>query len=120
MVAAPEAWGSVWDEGRFGGMARARVLGVEAVVAASGGSRLLGLAYLDRELAPAGLLIPRCRCVHTVGMRFALDLLFLDGDGAMIERRAGVAPRRLAFCGKASAVLEIPSPQGGEIAGPLP
>ena len=32
---------------------------------------------LDRHRAPEGLLIPRCRSVHTYGMRFPLDLLFL-------------------------------------------
>jgi uncharacterized membrane protein (UPF0127 family) len=96
------------------------VLGWEALVATSWRSRLLGLAHLDLEAAPAGLLIPRCRCVHTFGMRFALDVLFLDEAGAVVERRLAVPPRRHASCGKASAVLEIPTGKGGEIERLLP
>lgn len=110
----------MWDEGRFRGLGRERVLGLQVVVATSRRSRLLGLAHLCPEAAPAGLLIPRCRCVHTFGMRFALDLYFLDEEGVLVERRLAVPPRRLAICGKASAVLEIPAGEGGEIAARFP
>ena len=83
-------------------------------------ARLLGLAALDREEAGGGLLIPRCSSVHTFGMRFALDLYFLDGEGAVVSTRFAVAPKRFAFCRSASAVLELPAGMGGEIATPLP
>jgi len=82
--------------------------------------RLLGLSRLDREETGGGLLIPRCSSVHTFGMRFALDLYFLDGEGRVILIRRDIAPRRFASCRRASAVLEIPSAQGGEIAPPFP
>lgn len=72
-------------------------------------ARLLGLAHLDRGEAGAGLLIPRCFCVHTFGMRFALDLVFLDGEGRVVSLRRAVRPRRLAFDRRASAVLELPA-----------
>jgi len=70
---------------------------------------LLGLAQLDRRLAGTGLLIPRCSSVHTFGMRFALDLVFLDRDGRPCSVRRAVAPRRLAWDRRASAVLELPA-----------
>ena len=73
-------------------------------------SRLLGLALLSREGAGTGLLIPRCRSVHTLGMRFRLDLLFLDADGRVIELRRVVPPGRFVRCPGAVAVLELPSP----------
>lgn len=73
-------------------------------------ARLLGLALLDRSEAGEGLLIPRCRGVHTFGMRFALGLVFLDAGGMVIELRRSVPPRRLARCSGARAVLELPSP----------
>ncbi|MDX6588852.1 MAG: uncharacterized protein QOI84_126 [Solirubrobacterales bacterium] len=72
--------------------------------------RLLGLARLDRDEAGPGLLIPRCAAVHTFGMRFPLDLVFLDRDGREIGRRRGVPPRRFVRQHGAAAVLEIPSP----------
>jgi hypothetical protein len=47
-------------------------------------------------------------------MRFALDLVFLDGDGHELAIHRAVPPRRLAWRRGAAAVLEIPSPEGGE------
>jgi uncharacterized protein len=82
-------------------------------------ARLLGLSWLDRGQAGAGLLIPRCSSVHTFGMRFALDLTFLDRDGNPLATRRSVPPRRLAWQRGAAAVLELPSPAGGESRGPL-
>jgi uncharacterized membrane protein (UPF0127 family) len=86
------------------------VLGLEIPVATGLGSRLLGLAGLDREEAGPGLLIPRCSSVHTFGMRFALDLVFLDRDGRPCSVREAVPPRRLASDRRASAVLELLAP----------
>jgi uncharacterized membrane protein (UPF0127 family) len=71
--------------------------------------RLLGLAFLDRPPARVGLLLPRTRAVHTFGMRFALDLVWLDADGRAVRVDRGVPPRRLAACRQAAAVLETPS-----------
>jgi uncharacterized membrane protein (UPF0127 family) len=95
---------------RFAGLPRERILGFTVPVATTRRARLLGLAFLERWEAGEGLLIPRCRGVHTFGMRFALDLVFLDGTGRVIELRRSVPPRRLARCGGASAVLELPAP----------
>jgi uncharacterized protein len=91
------------------------VLGREVRVARGPRVRFLGLACLAREEAGAGLLIPSCSSVHTFGMRFPLDLYFLGRQGEMVAVRKGVPPRRLAFCGRARAVLEVPAEEGGEI-----
>lgn len=90
------------------------MLGREVQVAVDFRARLLGLAGLRREAAGAGLLIPRCRSVHTFGMRFALDLVFLDGDGRVLAVRREVPPRRLAWHRRAGAVLELPAGEGGD------
>ncbi len=79
-------------------------------------TRLLGLAMLSREQAGAGLLIPRCSSVHTFGMRFALDLVFLDERGAPLAVHRDVRPRRLVRHRSAVAVLELPAGKGGEFA----
>jgi uncharacterized membrane protein (UPF0127 family) len=96
------------------------IVGRDVRVARGRCARLLGLSRLNREEAGGGLLIPRCSSVHTFGMRFALDLYFLDGGGRPVLVRRHVPPRRLASCRRASAVLEIPSAEGGEIAPPFP
>lgn len=72
-------------------------------------ARLLGLAWLDREETGLGLLIPRCSSVHTFGMRFELDLVFLDRGQRPCSMRREVPPRRIVFDRRASAVLELPS-----------
>lgn len=71
-------------------------------------ARLLGLAHLDLDEAGPGLLIPRCSSVHTFGMRFPLDLVFLDRGGRPLFIRREVPPRRFAWDRRASAVLELP------------
>lgn len=90
------------------------ILGRRVAIAKGPRARLLGLARLDRDEAGAGLLIPRCSSVHTFGMRFALDLVFLDRNGRPLALRRAVPPRRLAFDRRAAAVLELPCPPGAE------
>lgn len=85
------------------------VLGWRVRVAVDRRARLFGLAHLDRDAAGAGLLIPGCSSVHTFGMRFALDVYFLDRGGCEIEVRRELGSRRVAFCPGAASVLEIPS-----------
>jgi uncharacterized protein len=95
---------------RFRGLERTEILGFAVPVATTWPSRLLGLALLPRGGAGAGLLIPRCRSVHTFGMRFPLDLLFLDAEERVVEISRAVPPGRLIRCSRAMAVLELPSP----------
>ena len=103
---------------RLRDLPRRRVFGREVPVATGFRSRLLGLSRLSRSAAGPGLLITRCSSVHTFGMRFELDLVFLDRDGRALAVRRGIGPRRLAWCRGANAVLEIPSSTGGEFAAP--
>ncbi len=97
---------------RFRGACSVRVAGSIVPVAGSRLGRLLGLALLDRRRAGAGLLIPRCRAVHTFGMRFPLEVVFLDSELRAISRRSGLRPRRFAYERGAAAVLELPA-EGG-------
>ena len=96
---------------RFRDCARRSFLGFEILVATTRLSRLLGLSLLERERAGAGLLMPGCRAVHTLGMRFRLDLLFFDREGRVVELCRDVPPGRFLRCQRAEAVLELPSPQ---------
>jgi uncharacterized protein len=86
-----------------------------AYVAMTRRSRLLGLGWLDDLPEGAGLLIPRCNSVHTFGMRFALDVDFLDADGQVLRRARAVPPRRILWCRRATAVLERAAVDAGPI-----
>jgi uncharacterized membrane protein (UPF0127 family) len=81
---------------------------VDLVIARSPVARLRGLIG-RRDVA---LLLPRCRSVHTFGMRFALDLVWLDGGGRVVRIDRGVPPWRVRSCRAARCVLELPSPEG--------
>jgi uncharacterized membrane protein (UPF0127 family) len=100
---------------RLSALPRLLVLGHEVPVAVGFRARLLGLGGLERREAGAGLLIPRCASVHSFGMRFELDLFFLDAAGVPLAEHRAVPPGRLLWRRGADAVLEIPS-QGGESA----
>jgi uncharacterized protein len=86
--------------------------GLTLLVAADRRARRRGLGRLDALPAGHALLLERCRSVHTLGMRFALDLLWLDDAGALVRLDRAVAPRRLRTCLRARAVVEAPAGEG--------
>ena len=71
---------------------------LDAWVAESRLTRLIGLAGLRRLPSGTALLLPDCRCVHTFGMRFAIDVVFLSwptSDGACEVAAVAALARRL-------------------------
>lgn len=71
-------------------------------------SRLLGLALLRTERAGEGLVIPRCRSVHTFGMRFPIHVVFCDAGLVPLSVRGAVRPNRVLRERRAEAVVELP------------
>jgi uncharacterized membrane protein (UPF0127 family) len=84
-------------------------------VAGSARARLLGLALLTDASFPPwyGLLLPRCSSVHTFGMLFPLDLVFLDGRGGVVGLAREVRPGRVFRCKGAAGVVEVRAGAGG-------
>ena len=93
---------------RFRRLPTAEVASRRVPVAVTLLSRLLGLALLRLERAGEGLLIPRCRSVHTFGMRFPIHVVFLDDRMAAVSVRGAVPPNRLLRQPGAAAVVELP------------
>jgi uncharacterized membrane protein (UPF0127 family) len=54
-----------------------------------------------------GLLIDTCSMVHTFGMRYRLDLAFLDPQGRVCKLVAALPPARCAGSLAADATLEL-------------
>jgi hypothetical protein len=89
---------------------------------------MIGLARL-LEPPPLGLLIPRCSSVHTLGMRFAIDVAFIiwpppdDGPIRVLDLYEGLGPRRQATVPKRRrpvrrskiAALELASGRAAEL-----
>jgi uncharacterized protein len=94
--------------------------GLVMVVAHAWRARALGLAGLDELPSHVGLLLPRCRSVHTVGMRFPLDLLWLGPGDALVRTDRAVPPLRLRSCRTARSVLEVHSSQADAFVAVLP
>lgn len=81
--------------------------GLRVAEARTRAARLRGLARLDALPPSDGLHLPACRSVHTFGMRFALDLVWLGRDGSVVRVDRDVAPRRLRTCLRARSVVEV-------------
>lgn len=80
-------------------------------VAESAWDRTRGLLGRPPPAAGEGLLIARCRSVHTVGMRYAIDVVFIDARGRIVRIVEGLRPMRMAMCLRSASVLELASGQ---------
>lgn len=68
---------------------------------------LLGKLTLPRG---GGLWIKPCNSIHTIGMKFSIDVLFLDRENRVIAIKQNFGPNRLSRPYlNASAVLELPA-----------
>jgi uncharacterized protein len=87
-------------------------LATDVAVADTHWSRLRGLIGMDaRDFGNGkGLWIRPSRGVHTVGMRFPIDVLYLDHAGSVVHLEHSLRPWRFAPVRmKAASVLELPS-----------
>ncbi len=90
---------------------RETFLATEAKVADGYLSRLVGLLGKTRRWARPGqgLWIVPSHGVHTIGMLFALDLVFLDREKRVVHIEEYVRPFRISRVSlKAQSVLELP------------
>ena len=88
---------------------RNTVLATQLDLANHGSSRRKGLLGRDRLATGEGLWIKPCEAVHTVGMRFAIDLVYLDRKHRIRKLRSSVPPWRLSACFTAHSVIELPA-----------
>jgi uncharacterized membrane protein (UPF0127 family) len=86
--------------------------GLAVAIACGRRARLCGLAGLRSPLAGAALLLAPCRSVHTAGMRWSLDLVWLGPGGGVVRLDRDVEPWRVRSCRRARAVIEVPAGRG--------
>jgi uncharacterized membrane protein (UPF0127 family) len=79
-----------------------------AEAADTSAKRRTGLLKHDKLEPGAGLWIAPCEAVHSFGMRFAIDLIYLDRKKRVRKVRREMVPRRLSACLTAHSVLELP------------
>lgn len=69
--------------------------------------RVRGLLGQPVPIPGTGLLIPRWRAVHTYGMGYPIDVVFLDSDHRILSIHEALVPRRCVWQRGATAVLEM-------------
>ncbi len=90
-------------------LTRQTEIGRRIEVAGSGESRRKGLLGRTGLAEGEGLWIVPCEAVHTVGMKFPIDVLFLDRKLRVKKVRHAMGAWRLSGCLSAHSVLELPA-----------
>lgn len=78
-------------------------------IAATRSSRRRGLLGRDRLAEATAMLLAPCTAVHTAGMRFAIDVVFVDRQGYAVKVVRDLQPWRIALASGARAVIEMPA-----------
>jgi uncharacterized membrane protein (UPF0127 family) len=94
---------------KIANLTRRVILAHRVEVADQGATRRKGLLGRDGLAAGEGLWIVPCESVHTFGMRFPIDLVYLDRHKKVKKVRSGVPPWRLSACLSAHSVVELAS-----------
>jgi uncharacterized protein len=77
--------------------------------------RARGLLFSPKLCANQGLWIERCSSIHTFGMIYPLDVLFVDINGVVIRVASNVKPFRFCICPGARSVVELTAGVAGKL-----
>jgi hypothetical protein len=108
---ATPAAGSVRAPRLFRAMnsSRGTMMGDAIWLTRSSAERRRGLLGIDRLAVGEGLWIDPCEGVHTFGMRFTIDVIFLAGNHTVVKTVTMLPPRRISVCWRAKSLLELPA-----------
>lgn len=85
------------------------LLAGDVAVANTSATRRAGLLGRTGLTAGEGLWITPCEAVHTIGMKFPIDVVFLNKRKEVVKVRAGLGPWRISGSLRAHSVLELPA-----------
>jgi uncharacterized membrane protein (UPF0127 family) len=77
--------------------------------AATRRSRRRGLLGRDKVAESFAMLLAPCAAVHTAGMRFPIDVVFVDRQGYAVKVVRDLQPWRISLAAGARAVIEMPA-----------
>ena len=89
-------------------LTRNTVLAEFADVADSSETRRAGLLKHPGLGPGQGLWIVPCESVHSFGMKFAIDVVYIDRSKKVRKTRSNMVPWRMSMCLPAHSVLELP------------
>ena len=84
-------------------------LGARIDVAETSAARRRGLLKHTGLNPGEGLWIVPCEAVHSFGMKFPIDVVFLNRAGRVLKLRHDMTRRGIAMCLRAHSVLELPA-----------
>lgn len=93
---------------KISNVTRGSILADRVEVADHGAQRSKGLLGRAGLGAGEGLWILPCEAVHTFGMRFPIDLVYIDRKKRVKKVRSDVVPWRMSACLSAHSVVELP------------
>ena len=70
-------------------------------------TRLRGLLFRKPLAAGEGLILVPCSSIHTFGMGYSIDVVFLDPDCRVVRLVHALPPRRIRSAPGAKMVLEL-------------
>ena len=94
---------------RVRNQSRNTVLGDRVGIADTSAKRKTGLLKHTRLEPGEGLWIAPTEAIHTFGMKFSIDVLFLDKKRKVLKIRNEMPRSRMSICLRAHSVLELPS-----------
>lgn len=80
-----------------------------ATIANTSATRRTGLLKHTSLERGDGLWIAPCEAVHTIGMKFPIDVLFLNKKRQILKIREAMPVWRMSACLRAHSVLELPA-----------
>jgi uncharacterized protein len=90
-------------------LTKGTIIASEASAADTSQKRRTGLLRHLSLPQGQGLWIVPTEAVHTFGMKFSIDLLFLDRRKKVLKLRRDMGRRGIAICLRAHSVLELPA-----------
>jgi uncharacterized protein len=94
---------AIWNE------TRGTLLANAATLADTSKTRRVGLLKHDSLPVGHGLWIVPCEGIHSFGMKFPIDVVYLDRKMKVRKLKAAMAPGRMSLCLVAHSVLELPA-----------
>jgi uncharacterized membrane protein (UPF0127 family) len=85
----------------------AQPIAAHVLTAFDSASRRTGLLKYDAMPPDSALIIAPCSSIHTVGMRFPIDVAFVARDGRVLKACGSIPRWRIALSLRAFAAIEL-------------
>lgn len=75
--------------------------------------RMRGLLWRPALAEGEAMYLEHCNAVHTLGMRYPIDVAFLDGSGVVLRVVQALRPMRMTICWRAKIAVEFAAGECG-------